>query len=149
MRIAIRRIPDVAIPRIGALLRRIRPVRRFIQAWERLPPFLAVVFSPEGLGSPVGRRLIRGKFRRLAQSFFPSYAKKLQKKHGLVGGCINCGTSCNLMFQCPHWDSKSRLCTVYEDRPSICRTFPITPADIEDRNLMAGQTGCGFTVQKP
>lgn len=28
------------------------------------------------------------------------------------------------MHSCKHWDPNSRLCTIYEDRPSLCRTYP-------------------------
>jgi Fe-S-cluster containining protein len=27
-------------------------------------------------------------------------------------------------FTCRHWDEKTRLCTVYEQRPGMCRDFP-------------------------
>lgn len=109
-----------------------------------VPPFLAVAFSRDGLLSPDGRTLILGKFRRIFISLFPPLGRYLQKKHGLTGGCKGCGASCNLLFQCPHWDNATRLCSVYEDRPNICRLFPITPADIRDRNIGMKKVGCGF-----
>ena len=27
-------------------------------------------------------------------------------------------------YTCRHWDQTSKLCTVYEQRPSMCRTYP-------------------------
>ena len=146
--LSLKRVPVAALPKISRVLRSFGPTRRAILNFERVPPFLSVVFSSDGLGSRKGRTLILGKARRLALSAVPGVANRLQKHYGLVGGCVSCGTSCNLLMRCPHWDSGTRLCTVYEDRPSICRTFPITPADIRDRNLMNESAQCGFTIQK-
>jgi hypothetical protein len=117
---------------------------RFYHVLQRVPPFFAAVFSTRGLLSHEGRILIWGKFRRIMISFFPPLARYLQKKYGLAGGCSHCSASCKLLFQCPHWDDKSSRCSVYEDRPNICRFFPITPADLRDRNLVQKGTRCGF-----
>lgn len=121
-----------------------------IQTWhlaERTGPFLKVAFSRAGLGSHEGRLLIWGKFRRGFISLVPGLAAGLRKKHGLVGGCTSCGASCNLLFRCPHWDPSTHLCTVYDLRPTICKTFPITPADIRDRNLVLKDKPCGFRIE--
>lgn len=121
--------------------------RKIRQVWhliERSWPFFVVAFSSRGIISRDGRQLIRGKLRRAIQSLNPAYARRLQIKHGMTGGCVSCGASCNLLIQCPHWDAQTHLCTVYEDRPSICRTFPITPKDIADRNLVIKDKSCGF-----
>ncbi len=109
-----------------------------------LPPFFSVVFSSKGLGSHPGRLLIWGKVRRIFISFFPPLAHYLQARSGVSGGCDNCGASCKLLFQCPHWDDKNSRCSIYEFRPSVCRLFPITPADIRDRNLVNQEVPCGF-----
>ncbi|MBI2295811.1 MAG: YkgJ family cysteine cluster protein [Betaproteobacteria bacterium] len=130
------------------MLWKIRATRRFWYALERLPLFLAVTFSAHGgLLSARGRTLIWGKIRRFFLSLFPPLARFLREKHGLVGACSSCGASCNLLFQCPHWDDRSRLCSVYEDRPAVCRLFPITPSDIRDRDLVAHELGCGFSFE--
>jgi len=122
--------------------------RRSFYNLERFPPFFKACLSPEGLKTPKGRKLIWGKFRRLCLSLCPPLCRHLQSKHHLTGGCVSCGASCKLLFQCPHWDDQSHLCGVYEDRPNICRYFPITPADIEDRNLVLPGTSCGFKFSK-
>ncbi len=46
------------------------------------------------------------------------------------------------LFTCRHWDSDTRLCTIYERRPQMCRDFPYegecpncdyrAPADVGD-----------------
>ena len=113
---------------------------------ERTIPFLVVSFSKRGLGSHSGRLLIWGKARRVFISFFPSWAMALRKKHGFTGGCTSCGASCNLLFRCPHWNAQTHLCSVYEDRPNICKLFPITPADIRDRNLVLKDVPCGYKL---
>ena len=119
-----------SLQRMGKNLLEIRWIRRTWHVWERTPPFLKIVFSKDGLLSFKGRTLIRGKFRRAFLSLFPSVAHKLQKHYGISGECQHCSTSCKILFQCPHWDDASSRCGVYEDRPNICRTFPITPQDI-------------------
>jgi len=111
---------------------------------ERTLPFFRASFSRAGLGSRSGRQLIRGKLRRFTLSAVPSLARALQRHYGLTGSCARCGASCQLLFQCPHWDGASQLCTVYEDRPNVCRLFPITPADLSDRDLVAPQHACGL-----
>src|ERR1017187_354888 len=71
-------------------------------------------------------------------------ARHLRAHFGLQGGCNSCGEIVNLLFRCPHWDTDSRLCTVYESRPLVCRMFPITPTDLRDRDLSLRHTVCGF-----
>ncbi len=124
-----------------------RYLRRLWVVLRILPPFLKVTFSRQGLGCAEGRTQIRGKARRSFISLFPGWAVRLQKKHGIQGGCTSCGASCKLLFQCPHWDETSHLCSVYEDRPDVCRQFPVTPTDIRDRNLVRKDVPCGFTFR--
>jgi hypothetical protein len=112
---------------------------------ERSPRFFTVAFSREGLGCARGRTLIWGKFRRFVLTAVPPLAHHLRARYGLSGGCQNCGASCNLLFRCPHWDESTHLCTVYEDRPNVCRFFPVTPADLRDRDLTRMDVPCGFT----
>jgi hypothetical protein len=114
------------------------------QLWRVAPPFLAAVFSREGTLTGAGRALVRGKIRRLLICSVPPLARHLRAHYGLQGTCNSCGASCNLLFRCPFWDTDSRLCTVYESRPRVCRTFPMTPADLRDRDLVLRHTLCGF-----
>jgi hypothetical protein len=136
---------------IGVLLLSFRPLRRAWYLLQRLPPFLSATFSADGVGSLEGRLLIWGKIRRAFLSLVPPLARHLQKHHKLSGGCTNCGSSCKLLFQCPHWDDESHLCSIYQDRPSICRLYPITPSDLRDRDIVSRKTPCGynFPARKP
>jgi hypothetical protein len=112
--------------------------------WPVVPRFVAAVLSRRGVLTREGRLLIRGKFRRLLICFIPPLARHLRAYYRLQGGCGSCGASCNLLFRCPHWDTETRLCTIYESRPGVCRMFPITPTDLRDRDLVLQQTVCGF-----
>jgi len=134
---------------LDSLLKKWWPVRRFLVIAKIMQVFFGVLFTKKGLLSKEGRQQFRGKARRSTISLFPPLARHLQKKYGLQGGCTSCGASCNLMFQCPHWDASTHLCGVYEDRPDVCRQFPITPMDISDRTLVRNDVNCGFTFQKP
>jgi len=132
-----------------SFLLRIRFLRRSWHVVERTIPFVIALFSKDGLISRDGRTLVKGKARRIFLSTFPPLARAMQKKYGMQGGCISCGASCKMLFRCPHWDDTTHLCTVYEDRPNICRLFPITPGDIIDRTISAkGGKECGFTFTK-
>lgn len=135
--------------KLPAPLQRITFVRKTVQFFQYMIPCTYITFfTVRGIYSKDGRFLVRGKFRRMFLSFFPSVAKNLQKKHGIQGGCVSCGASCNLLFKCPQWDTTTHLCKIYEDRPNACRFFPITPADIEDRNLVLKGKECGFTFKR-
>src|SRR5450755_1027376 len=119
------------------------------QLWRVAPPFVTAFFSREGMLTREGRILIRGKFRRLLICSVPPLARHLRAHYGLQGGCNSCGASCNLLFRCPHWNTDSRLCIVYESRPRVCRMFPITPSDLRDRDLVLRHTVCGFHFAPP
>jgi hypothetical protein len=115
-----------------------------LHLWPVALPFVTTVFSRRGVLTREGRSLIRGKFRRLLICSVPPLARYLHAYYGLQGGCNSCGASCNLLFRCPHWDRDSRLCTIYESRPRVCRMFPITPTDLRDRDSVLPGTVCGF-----
>jgi len=104
----------------------------------------AAMAGPDGVRSSVGRQLLWGKLRRLAICSVPGLAARLQARHGLRGGCVGCGASCNLMVRCPHWNPGNGRCNVYADRPATCRTFPITPADLDDLRRARSATMCGY-----
>ena len=96
--------------------------------------------------------LIRGVLRRFFLNVFrPSYVRRsLACRHG---ACKRCGVCCHLVAnKCGalhlHSDSSStcRLYTVY--RLPNCRTFPIDPRDLADRDLVAPDTPCGYSWSK-
>lgn len=120
-------------------------IKCFVLFIQYLGVFFLTAFSKKGLGNKNGRILILGKFRRMILASVPGLPAYLQKKYQISGGCVQCGASCKILFQCPQWDEKSNLCLVYENRPSVCRTFPITPADLRDRDLIM-HSPCGFKV---
>lgn len=41
-------------------------------------------------------------------------------------------------FTCRHWDEESRLCTVYDKRPTMCSDYPYTGQQCE--------RGCGYKL---
>jgi hypothetical protein len=128
-----------------ALPRRLRYLVHYLDAFARV-----IVDRPHLLWRDPGRTLILGKLRRTLIVCVPGLAMVLKRRHALIGGCVSCGTSCNLLLRCPHWDVDSRLCSIYADRPLVCRLFPITPSDLEDRDLAAGGSKCGYSfVPKP
>jgi hypothetical protein len=102
------------------------------------------LFSRRGVRSRAGRLLLLGKLRRVLICLVPGLPEALRRRHRIAGGCARCGTSCNLLIRCPHWDTQSGLCTIYDDRPDVCRFFPITPADMRDLALMERGTKCGY-----
>ena len=131
-------------PRLYApAIRRIRYAVRYLRAFMS-----TIVVDPEVILRKTGRTIIRGKIRRAMIGCIPGLASQLKWKYGLTGGCISCGASCNLLFKCPHWDEGSRRCSIYEDRPMACRMFPITPADLRDRDLAASGTTCGCSFDR-
>jgi Putative zinc- or iron-chelating domain len=121
-------------------LRRIRNMARYLHAFVRL-----IIVDPEVIWRKTDRTIFWGKIRRAIIGCIPGLALRLKRKHGLTGGCISCGASCNLLLQCPHWDEESRLCSIYDDRPITCRLFPITPSDLRERDLASSDTTCGYS----
>jgi len=118
----------------------------FILCVQRLRDFAIVLFSSQGLGCAEGRLLALGKFRRTLICFSPALAKRLKKHYGVTGGCHSCGTSCNLLFRCPQWDTETSLCKIYDNRPTVCQLFPITPADLRERDIVSKGTSCGYRM---
>ena len=97
--------------------------------------------------------LLRGVARR----FFLNVFRKRYVSESLArrkGDCARCGVCCHLVAnKCAslHVDaaaghSSCRLYNVY--RLPNCRTFPIDPRDIADRNLVAPDTPCGYFWEK-
>lgn len=106
--------------------------------------FLTVALTSRALLDAGSRALWLGKIRRCILVSIPYLPQYLQARYDLRGGCTNCGASCQILLRCPWWNSSSRLCSVYEYRPKVCRMFPITPTDLRDR-LFAARLDCGYT----
>lgn len=49
-------------------------------------------------------------------------------------------------YKCRHWDEETRLCTVYEDRPWMCRTYPETNSGCEHGCDCQGTPICGTSL---
>lgn len=88
----------------------------------------------------VNRRFFLNLFRR-------KYVRKSLERR--LGECKRCGVCCHLVAnKCGalhlHKDGQStcRLYSFY--RLPNCRTFPIDPHDIADRDLVAPETPCGY-----
>ena len=107
------------------------------------------LFSRHGIWSSSGRTLLWGKLRRILICLVPGLGAALQRHHKLSGGCVRCGTSCNLLVRCPHWIESTGLCGIYADRPDVCRLFPITPADMRDLALAKSDVICGYSFGRP
>lgn len=130
--------------------KRARPIRRLLIVWAIVARFLTVIVASKAITEQHGPTLAWGKIRRALLSAVPPLARYLQRRYRLSGSCSNCGASCTIMFDCPFWESQTRLCSVYQDRPTLCRLFPITPSDVRDRDLAFRHVPCGFSfVQRP
>lgn len=121
-------------------LRRMRHTARYLRAFMR-----AIVVNPEAMWRDPERTILWGKIRRAVICCVPGLALHLKHRYRVIGGCNSCGASCNLLLKCPHWNETSRLCSIYDDRPMACRLFPITPADLRDRDLASRGTLCGYS----
>ena len=72
------------------------------------------------------RRLVNFSFRR--QDVIAALALRR-------GECNRCGACCELVFKCPflkRYSDGTSTCGIYENRPNLCRLFPIERRDIEE-----------------
>lgn len=103
------------------------PVTRRVSLWQRL-------------------KLLAGRPRRLVVNLLaPRRVKRaLQRRQG---ECLRCGACCRMGATCRFLDFDENglaLCRVYDRRLSPnCRTFPIGPMDIRDRDVVADGP-CGY-----
>jgi len=96
--------------------------------------------------------LLKGVLRRfLLNVFRPAYVRTSVAQR--TGTCKRCGVCCHLIAnKCGalhlHRDGSStcRLYTFY--RLPNCRTFPIDPRDLADRDLVMPGTPCGYSWPK-
>ncbi len=93
-------------------------------------------------------RLAIGKVRRQVQHRLrPAAVEDCLAKR--LGECKRCSACCRLPFRCP-WliedeNGDDSRCRWYDLRPTVCRLFPITPQDIEDRNRIMPHSPCGYS----
>lgn len=90
--------------------------------------------------------LLWGKPRRLFHSVFRrrQLAKSIARRHG---ECARCGACCRLGVTCSFYSEKNGLpsCSVHgKVRPPNCINFPISPADIADRDRVMPERRCGY-----
>ncbi|MBI5778714.1 MAG: hypothetical protein HZA49_04600 [Planctomycetes bacterium] len=86
-----------------------------------------------------------GKIRRM----FLVYLRPNKTRVALSvreGECRRCGACCAIMFKCPalKGDNGTLHCKIYDLRSNVCKTFPINPKDIKDRDLIMPHKKCGF-----
>ncbi len=92
--------------------------------------------------------LLKGVLRRMLLNLFARrYVRDSLARR--LGSCARCGVCCHLVAnKCSalrldaHGGSSCALYTVY--RLPNCRTFPIDPRDLADRNLVAPDVACGY-----
>ena len=106
-------------------------------AWN----LLKMVFYPTALH----RVMLRGKIRR----FWLAYFRRRYVEEVLLprrkSTCRHVGACCELGFGCPAFDAQNRLCKIHPHKPLNCKLFPITEADIRERNLLYPQKSCGYS----
>ena len=106
-----------------------------------------ISYAPQTLRIRVA--LLKGVLRRfLLYIFRPGFVRDMHARR--KGECSRCGVCCHLVAnKCGalrlHADGQS-TCSLYTlYRLPNCRTFPIDPRDIADRNLVAPpERPCGY-----
>jgi hypothetical protein len=103
-------------------------------------------FRPAKL--PLWRRLLllRGRARRwFLNHFRREYVQQQLAKR--QGECRRCGACCQMGIRCwklSYGDGQSH-CQSYNGRRSLnCRNFPIDERDLDERDLVAPDTPCGY-----
>ncbi|MDQ7779273.1 MAG: hypothetical protein RDV41_06140 [Planctomycetota bacterium] len=96
-------------------------------------------------------RLAIGKVRRQVQ-FRLQPGKVAESMGKRVGECKRCSACCRLPVRCL-WlidgvNGSDAKCRWYTLRPTVCRLFPITQSDIEDRNAINPKTPCGYHFEE-
>ena len=90
-------------------------------------------------------RLLIGKIRRqrlLERE--PEYVARMLSLR--MGECNRCGggACCKMVLVCP-WYSDIAGCTIHENRPNVCRAFPIDQDDLDD--VRAAGASCSYWFQ--
>jgi len=89
--------------------------------------------------------LALGKIRRI----FMVYCRPGKTKDSLskrLGECQRCGACCAILLHCPALKGNNGTlhCKFYDARTKVCKTFPISQKDIDDRDLVMPDRKCGF-----
>ncbi len=109
-----------------------------------LPASDALTFLRSRLGN------VWGQQRRFLIGLFGSdYIQRQAARRR--GECNRCGLCCQLVFKCPslRYENGLASCGRYHSRPSNCRIFPISEADLEDVRRLAPEAGCSFHFAPP
>jgi hypothetical protein len=94
--------------------------------------------------------LWRGALRRFyLNTFRPAYVREQLSRR--QGECLRCGACCHLghlgngkCLRLRPLPDGGTTCLFYNCRTSNCRTFPIDPRDLADRDLIAPTLPCGY-----
>lgn len=67
---------------------------------------------------------------KIADMVIPLTPKEARERNRRFGGDAEFSWSNRgRHFTCRHWDEETRLCGIYDDRPSMCRGFPYERED--------------------
>ncbi len=77
---------------------------------------------------PLTTRQARARHRKLGYGAFPDELET----------CVKEGYG---LFTCRHWDTETRLCTVYDQRPDMCRDYPY-------RGRSCARGGCEYATDQ-
>lgn len=95
--------------------------------------------------TPIHRRMLQGKFRRFwLVHFRRRYVEEVLLPRR-TNTCQRTGACCQLGFGCPAFDKKNSLCKIHPYKPLSCKLYPITPEDLEERNLIYPNKSCGYS----
>ncbi len=90
-------------------------------------------------------RQTSGKARRYAFTrFHKDYVADQARMR--AGDCNQCGKCCEILFRCPfltRLDEETSICSVYENRPRQCGSFPI-----DERCLAEVDFNCTYSFAK-
>ena len=93
--------------------------------------------------------LVWGKLRRAYRCFvhMDSVRKGHARRHG---ECKRCGRCCFMVFRCPFYYMEAGVpaCRIHNNKPRVCRLFPIDERDLRDRDLVAQKIPCGYSFDQ-
>ncbi|MDD4279485.1 hypothetical protein GX645_05490 [Candidatus Sumerlaeota bacterium] len=118
--------------------------------WEKADINNAKHVPPQKYTWKMRYAMTAGKIRRF---FLGHFCKnKVQEFHDLrESECARCGACCKLLFRCPHLivdDQGYYSCNIHTKRPVNCRIYPLDQRDIDERDMVAPGTKCGYRFKK-